>query len=85
MDHPLPVDIQQRIDAQIACGTFTNEADVLREAMDSLERRQHSLTQLRAMVGVAEDDVVAGRVGIFDREDIKRDVRNRLAERGICD
>jgi Arc/MetJ-type ribon-helix-helix transcriptional regulator len=83
MNHSLPVDIQQRIDAQLASGTFTNEEDVLREALDALERRQRGLTQLREMVAVADEDVAAGRVGTFNRDDIKSDVRARLAERGI--
>jgi hypothetical protein len=37
------------------------------------------------MVTVADDDVAAGRVGNFDRDQTKRDVRARLAERGIDD
>ena len=82
MNHSLPTDIQQRIDAQLASGTFTNQEDVLREALDALERRQRGLTQLCEMVAVADEDVAAGRVGTFDRDDVKRDVRARLAERG---
>ena len=83
MNNSLPPDIQQRIDAQLATGSFGSEADVLREALATLERRQHGLTQLREMVAVAEADVTAGRVATFDREDVKRDVRERLQERGI--
>lgn len=85
MNYPLPADIQHRIQAQLATGTFASEDDVLREAMEALERRQRGLKQLREMVAVAEDDVAAGRVGTFDREDIKRAVRERLAEKGITD
>jgi putative addiction module CopG family antidote len=83
MNHSLPSDIQQRIEAQLASGSFTNEEDVLREALEALERRQRGLAQLREMVNIAEDDVKAGRVGLFDRENIKRDVSERLAKRGI--
>lgn len=85
MESSLPADIQQRIDAQIAGGNFSSEADVLREAMDAIERRQQGLQQLRGLVAVAEKDVAAGRVGTFDRDDIKRDVLDRLARRGIRD
>jgi putative addiction module CopG family antidote len=85
MTHPLPADIQQRIEAQVASGAFANEEDVLREAIGALERRQRGLEQLREMVAVAEEDVAAGRIGTFDRDDIKRDVRQRLAGRGITD
>ena len=35
------------------------------------------------MVAIAEDDVTAGKTGTFDRDDIKRDIRERLAKRGI--
>ncbi len=85
MDSSLPSDIQQRIDAQIAGGAFANEAEVLREAMDALERRQDGLQQLRQMVAVAEEDVAAGRIGAFDGDDIKREIRERLSRRGIRD
>ena len=83
MNNYLPPDIQQRIDAQLASGSFGSEEDVLREALASLERRQHGLAQLREMVAVAEADVTAGRVAPFDRENIKRDFRERLQQRGI--
>ena len=85
MNHSLPADIQQRIDAQLAAGTFASEEDVLREALEALERRQRGLHQLRDMVAVAEEDVANGRLSAFDRQDIKRDVRQRLADRGIID
>ena len=68
---------------KFATGTFSTEEEVLREALEALERRQRGLTQLREMVAVAETDATAGRVGPFDRGDIKRDIRERLAKRGI--
>jgi Arc/MetJ-type ribon-helix-helix transcriptional regulator len=83
MNQSLPHDIQQRIDAQIASGIFATGEDVLREALDGLERRQRGLARLREMVAAAERDIAAGRVGTFDREEIKRDVRGRLSAHGI--
>lgn len=85
MNISLPDDLQQRILAQLASGRFSNEEEVLREAIDALERRQQGLHQLKEMVAAAEDDVANGRIGQFDRTDIKQDVRDRLAERGITD
>jgi putative addiction module CopG family antidote len=85
VNQSLPTDIQQRIDAQLAMGTFANQDEVLREALETLERRQRGLQQLRDMVAVAEADVADSRVGPFDREDIKRSVRQRLADQGIHD
>jgi putative addiction module CopG family antidote len=83
MNSSLPPDIQERIDAQLASGSFGSEADVLREALAALERRQQGLAQLREIVAVAEADVTAGQVAKFDREDVKRDIHKRLQERGI--
>jgi Arc/MetJ-type ribon-helix-helix transcriptional regulator len=85
MNYPLSADLQQRIDAQLAAGGFASEEDVLREAIEALERRQRGLAQLRAMVAVAEEDVAASRIGTFDRDEIKREVRNRLSDQGIRD
>jgi Arc/MetJ-type ribon-helix-helix transcriptional regulator len=79
----LPGDIQQRIDAQLQLGAFTNEAEVLREALEALERRQRGLLQLREMVAAADSDISSGRLAAFDRDNIKLAVRSRLAERGI--
>jgi Arc/MetJ-type ribon-helix-helix transcriptional regulator len=83
MNNSLPLDIQQRIDAQLATGSFQSEEEVLREALATLERRQHGLTQVREMVAIAEADAAAGRVAPFNREDVKRDVHERLEKRGI--
>jgi Arc/MetJ-type ribon-helix-helix transcriptional regulator len=85
MSLPLPADLQSRIEAQLATGEFASDVEVLREAIDALERRQRGLRELRSMVAAAEKDVLAGRVGLFDREEMKRDVRDRLAQRGISD
>ena len=85
MTGPLPTDLQRRIDAQLATGAFATEEDVMREAIESLERRQRGMEQLRAMVAVAEEDVANGRVGLFDRDALKRSVRERLSRDGIVD
>jgi Arc/MetJ-type ribon-helix-helix transcriptional regulator len=82
MEHSLPTDIQQRIDAQLATGAFATEVDVLRNALEALERRQTGLAQLRQMIAVAEEDVAANRVGVFDRDVTKQDIRDRFARRG---
>jgi|SoiMethySBSTD1v2_1073268.scaffolds.fasta_scaffold3756206_2 Arc/MetJ-type ribon-helix-helix transcriptional regulator len=85
MNLSLPVDIQQRVDAQLAAGAFATGEEVLRSALESLERRQTSLAKLKTMLDSAEEDVAAGRVGLFDREAIKKDVRARLSDRGITE
>lgn len=85
MPYQISHDLAQRIQAQIASGQFTSEEEVLREAMDSLERRQRGLEQLRQQVQEAEADIAAGRVAPFDAEQTKRNVRERLRQEGITD
>jgi putative addiction module CopG family antidote len=85
MDISIPFDMQQRIDAQIAAGGFVNAEEVMREALDTLERRQRGLAELREKVAAAEEDVAAGRVGVFDRDELLRELHSRLALRGITD
>lgn len=78
MASQLPADVAARVQAQLATGEFPNADDVLREALDALERRQQSLRQLRDMVREAEEDVAAGRVGYFDAEATMRAVMARV-------
>lgn len=85
MSHQLPPDLEQRIKAQIETGEFETEEDVLREALDTLEKRQRGLKELREMVREADDDIAAGRVGPFDADETKRAVRERLSQHGITD
>ena len=85
MSHELPPDLEERIKAQIETGQFETEEDVLREALNTLEKRQRGLQELRQMVREADDDIAAGRVGPFDAEETKRAVRQRLNQQGITD
>ena len=85
MPYQIPPDVQERIQAQIKGGEFLSEEEVLREAMDTLERRQRGLQQLRQRVQEADADITAGRVGPFDAEQTKRTVRARLRQEGITD
>ncbi|NUQ63719.1 MAG: type II toxin-antitoxin system ParD family antitoxin [Pirellulales bacterium] len=85
MSYQFPPDIQQRVRAQMESGQFETEDDVLREAIDTLERRQRGLQELRDMVREADDDIAAGRVGAFDPDRTKSAVRKRLEAHGIRD
>jgi Arc/MetJ-type ribon-helix-helix transcriptional regulator len=73
MANQLPADVDARVQAQLAKGEFPSADDVLREALDALERRQQSLELVRE----AEDDVAAGRVGYFDADATLRAVMAR--------
>ena len=43
MSIDLPRDLENRIRAQISSGQFDSEQDVVREALDTLEKRQRGL------------------------------------------
>jgi len=85
MQYHFPSDIQQRVQAQIEAGPFETEDDVLREAINTLEKRQRGLRNLQDMVREADEDIAAGRVGPFDADKTKAAVRERLATGGSKD
>ena len=85
MPYQLPADLEQRIRAQIESGQFETEDDVLREAIDTLEKRQRGLQTLRGMVREADEDIAAGRVGPFNADETKAAVKERLEAHGIRD
>ena len=85
MSIDLPPDLEERIRAQIVSGEFQSEQDVVREALNTLERRQQGLVELRHMIEEAEEDIAAGRVGPFDTASTKHAVRERLRDHGVSD
>ncbi len=85
MAYQIPSDLEPRIQAQLQEGEFQTPGDVLRAAMDTLERRQHGLQEIRNMVQEADADLAAGRVGPFDADHTKRVVREQLRQRGVVD
>jgi len=76
--YQFPSDIEQRVRAQIETGRFETEDDVLREAIDTLEKRQRGLSQLQQMISEADEDIAAGRVAVFNADETKAAVRERL-------
>jgi len=85
MPYHFPADLERRIRAQIQNGAFETEDAVLREAMDTLERRQKGLARLQEMVREADEDILQGRVGPFNAQETKAAVRARLEAHGIGD
>lgn len=79
MTHQLSADVSARIQAQIASGYFRNEDDLIRQALDALERRERGLEVLRGLVREAEEDTEAGRVGTFDVNRAMAAIETRLA------
>jgi Arc/MetJ-type ribon-helix-helix transcriptional regulator len=85
MPYHFPADIERRIRAQIETGAFETEDAVLREAIDTLERRQKGLARLQEMVREADEDILQGRVRPFNAQKTKASVRARLEAHGIGD
>ena len=85
MVYQFPPDLEQRFKAQLKSGQFESEDDVLREAIDTLEKRQRGLKELQDMVAEADADIAAGRVGPFDADETKRALHERLNEHGITE
>jgi len=85
MIRQIPPDLAPRIEALLTSGEFSTEEEVLREAVNTLERRQRAWQEMRQKVQEAEADIAAGRVGPFDAEQTKRAVRERLREKGITE
>lgn len=83
MQYTFPSDLRNRIDAQLAQGMFSNEDDVIREAIDSLEKRQQGQRRLRQMVQDAEAEIAAGCTDSFNADATKDAVRQRLLQNGV--
>lgn len=83
MPYQLPADVEQRVREQIKSGAFQTEDEVLREAIDTLEKRQRGLRTLREMVREADEDIAAGRVGPFNADETKKAIKKRLEAHGV--
>lgn len=67
MTYQLPPEIDQRIQSQMALGSYRSPAEVLNDALDALEQRNEDLASIRRGI----EDERAGRVitlAEFDRE-----------------
>lgn len=80
MAYPIPPDLEARVQAQVTTGRFGSKDDVLREALDTLEKRQCGLEELQSLVREAEADIAAGRVGEFDVDRTIDSLEARLAQ-----
>jgi putative addiction module CopG family antidote len=83
MPYQLPTDVEQRVRAQVESGLFETAEDVVREAIDTLEKRQRGLRALRDLVREADEDIAAGRAGPFNADETKSAVKMRLQAHGI--
>lgn len=82
MPYTFPPDVEELIREQVESGDFTNEDEVIREALGALKRKQEHSQKLKAMIAEAEEDIANGRVGQLDLEASKQAVLERLAKSG---
>lgn len=72
----LTKDLAQRIKAAIATGQYASSSEVIRDALREWElaqaRREQELAELRKDIAKGLADMEAGRVAVFDAEEIVR-------------
>jgi Arc/MetJ-type ribon-helix-helix transcriptional regulator len=61
----LPPDVEQQVKRLMQTGQYATEADLLRDALAALQRRDEEMAAVRAGV----DDMEAGRVRPFEATD----------------
>ncbi len=79
----LPPDLEEFVSGAIASGKYSTQGDVLREALTLLRDRERlrelRLQELRKEVQLGLEQSERGECGPLDLEDIKTEVRQRLA------
>ncbi len=61
-------ELQQRIEAHVGAGVFSQPSEVIQAALDIMEERQQEYRQLDSAIGQLQ----RGELSEFDAEDIKR-------------
>ena len=81
----LPSDLQEFVEEAVKSGRFSDEEELVCEALESLrtreEFRQFQLAKLKDKLQAGVADLDAGRVAEWNGEDIKRQGRALLAAR----
>ncbi len=81
----LPTELQIFVDEAVKSGRFSDEGDLVREALETLrareEFRQYQLAKLQEKLHAGVADAEAGRAAEWDGEAIKRSGRALLAAR----
>lgn len=86
MTSQLPIDVYQRVIARINQGQYGCEAEVLRDAMDALDRlEEEKLLHWNERNALAEQQSENGLAKPLDKQAVISRIRNRLAEEGIIE
>jgi Arc/MetJ-type ribon-helix-helix transcriptional regulator len=84
MIQPLPPDIEERLKARMSEGRYANEAEVLREAMDALDRlEEDKLVRWHDRNQLAIEQSQQGKSSSLNDRTVLDRLRKRLAEEGI--
>jgi putative addiction module CopG family antidote len=75
---PEATDFVQR---KLASGEFTSPGEVIDEAIEFFESHEPTMESLKAKIGEGLADEAAGRVAPLDMDEIRREIRRRLASR----
>ncbi|MBP90592.1 MAG: hypothetical protein CMJ64_28435 [Planctomycetaceae bacterium] len=85
MPFQLPPDLQTRIELQLSNGSYQNEEEVLREALDALERDQTNSRRWHERNELAIEQSRQEMSKPIDDEAVLERLRQRVAKEGIGD
>ncbi len=86
MAYQIPADVEQLIKQRMALGAYSSEADVLRDALESLElREQERLARWDERNHLATKQSNQGLSKPLDDQQVLARLRARLAKEGILE
>jgi Arc/MetJ-type ribon-helix-helix transcriptional regulator len=86
MSYQFPPDLEERVKTRMAEGRYQSEDDLLREAMDALDRVEvERLTRWHERNRLATEQSRQGLSQPLDDEAVLGRLRERLAKEGILD
>ena len=84
MNHPIPPDIEERLKARMSEGLYASEAELLRDAMDALDRlEEDKLLRWRDRNRLAIEQSQQGKSRPLNDGAILARLRERLAAEGV--
>ena len=84
MNHPLPPDIEERLQARLSEGQYASEAELLRDAMDALDRAEEDkLLRWRNRNRLAIEQSQKGESKPLSDVAVLARLRKRLVAEGI--
>jgi Arc/MetJ-type ribon-helix-helix transcriptional regulator len=86
MNYQFPADIQERLRARMDDGTYADEDDIIRRAIDALDQlEQEKLIRWHERNQLSQEQSQQGLSKPLDDEKVLARMRERLAAEGIVD